>query len=109
MKRRSFTVAQVNSFIHGLLESEPLLKDITIEGEVSNLKYHQSGHIYFDLKDESGKISAAMFRSDRGGLTARIKEGDQIRARGSISVYTRNGTYQLMQRERGIFLSGWNN
>ena len=98
MKRRSFTVAQVNSFIHGLLESEPLLKDITIEGEVSNLKYHQSGHIYFDLKDESGKISAAMFRSDRGGLTARIKEGDQIRARGSISVYTRNGTYQLIAR-----------
>ena len=98
MKRRTYSVAQVNKYIYGLLDNEPFLHGIRIEGEVSNLKYHSSGHIYFDLKDASGKLSCAMFRNYRGGLTYRMQEGDNIVATGDVAVYTRNGTYQLVAK-----------
>ena len=98
MKRRTYSVGQVNKYIYGLLDNEPFLRGIRIEGEVSNLKYHSSGHIYFDLKDASGKLSAAMFRNYRSGLTYRMQEGDNIVATGDVAVYTRNGTYQLIAK-----------
>ncbi|MBR1633848.1 MAG: exodeoxyribonuclease VII large subunit [Lachnospiraceae bacterium] len=98
MKRRTYSVAQVNKYIYGLLDNEPFLHGIRIEGEVSNLKYHSSGHIYFDLKDASGKLSCAMFRNYRSGLTYRMQEGDNIVATGDVAVYTRNGTYQLVAK-----------
>ena len=98
MRERAYTVCQVNKYIQGLVDNEPFLQDINIKGEVSNLKYHSSGHIYFDIKDESGKISAAMFRRSRRGLSYEMREGDAIVATGDISVYPRNGTYQLIAR-----------
>ncbi len=99
MRQRTYSVEQVNKYISSLLSGEPFLQGICVEGEVSNLKYHSSGHIYFDLKDASGKLSAAMFRQYRGGLSYHMNEGDKVRARGDISVYTRNGTYQLLAKQ----------
>ena len=74
-----------------------LLRSVTIKGEVSNCKYHSTGHIYFTLKDAGGAISCVMFRSDaeRGGLRFRMKEGQQVKATGSVTVYERDGKYQL--------------
>ncbi len=78
-----------------------LLKSITVKGEVSNLKYHSSGHIYFTLKDVGGAISCVMFRGDRerGGLRFDMKEGQQVKVSGTVDVYERDGKYQLYARK----------
>ncbi|WP_442861706.1 exodeoxyribonuclease VII large subunit [Butyrivibrio sp.] len=77
-----------------------LLRTITIKGEVSNLRYHSSGHIYFTLKDGGGAISCVMFRGDkeRGGLSFLMKEGQQVKASGTVDVFERDGKYQLYAR-----------
>ena len=72
-----------------------LLQSILVRGEVSNCKYHSSGHIYFTLKDESGALSCVMFAGNRRGLTYRMQEGDQVIAAGAVDVYPRDGRYQL--------------
>jgi len=76
-----------------------MLNRIYIKGEVSNCKYHTSGHIYFSLKDESGTIACVMFAGQRGGLSFRMKEGQQVIVFGAVSVYERSGAYQLYARE----------
>ena len=76
-----------------------MLNRIYVKGEVSNCKYHTSGHIYFSLKDESGTIACVMFAGSRAGLSFRMKEGQQVIVLGSISVYERDGKYQLYARE----------
>lgn len=95
MSDNVYTVKQVNSYIKHLFTGDYLLKQISVRGEVSNCKYHSSGHIYFSLKDESGTIACVMFAGKRGGLSFRMKEGDEVVARGEISVYERDGKYQL--------------
>ena len=78
-----------------------LLKSITVKGEVSNCKYHSSGHIYFTLKDAGGAIACVMFRSDRdrGGLNFQMKEGQQVKITGTVDVYERDGKYQLYAKK----------
>jgi exodeoxyribonuclease VII large subunit len=78
-----------------------LLKNITVKGEVSNCKYHSSGHIYFTIKDGGGAIACVMFRGDRdkGGLRFNMQEGQSVLVTGSIDVYERDGKYQLYARE----------
>ena len=76
-----------------------MLNRIYVKGEVSNCKYHTSGHIYFSLKDESGTIACVMFAGQRGGLAFRMREGQQVVVFGGISVYERSGSYQLYARE----------
>ena len=91
-----FSVGQVNAYIHGLFVSDYLLRNLCVRGEVSNLKYHSSGHIYFTLKDASGTLSCIMFAgSVSRGLSFRMREGDEVLATGSVSVWERGGTYQL--------------
>lgn len=68
---------------------------IAIRGEVSNCKYHSSGHLYFSLKDQSGTISCVMFAGNRKGLNFRMEDGHKVIVRGKISVYERDGSYQL--------------
>ncbi len=76
-----------------------LLKSIVVKGEVSNCKYHSSGHVYFTLKDSGGAIACVMFRSDREkGLKFEMKEGQQVKAYGAVTVYERDGKYQLYAR-----------
>jgi exodeoxyribonuclease VII large subunit len=78
-----------------------LLKSLTVKGEVSNCKYHSSGHIYFTIKDAGGAIACVMFRGDRerGGLRFNMQEGQQVKVTGSIDVYERDGRYQLYARQ----------
>lgn len=94
-----YTVAQVNSYIRNMFTQDFMLQKIRIRGEVSNCKYHSSGHIYFTLKDAKGTISCVMFSSDRKGLSFRLAEGQQVIAGGSVDVYERDGKYQLYARE----------
>lgn len=91
-----YTVKQVNSYIKNMFSQDFALNHIFIKGEVSNCKYHSSGHIYFTLKDASGVISAVMFAGQRAaGLKFKMQEGQQVIAAGSVSVYERDGRYQL--------------
>lgn len=95
MQNNIYTVKQVNSYLKRMFEDDFILHEISVEGEVSNLTYHRSGHIYFSLKDASGVLSAVMFASNAIKLRIRLKEGMQVVARGSISVYEAGGRYQL--------------
>ena len=94
-----YSVGQVNTYIKNMFDQDFMLKRIYIKGEVSNCKYHTSGHIYFSLKDETGSISCVMFAGQRKGLAFPMKNGDRVVAGGSVSVYERDGKYQLYARE----------
>lgn len=99
MTRNVYTVGQVNAYIKNMFTQDYMLNRIYVKGEVSNCKYHTSGHIYFSLKDESGTIACVMFAGQRGGLSFRMSEGQQIIVLGSVSVYERSGSYQIYARE----------
>ena len=94
-----YTVRQVNSYIKNMFAQDFMLNRIYVKGEVSNCKYHTSGHIYFSLKDESGTIACVMFAGQRSGLSFRLQGGQQVIVLGSVSVYERSGQYQLYARE----------
>ena len=70
-----YSVGQVNQYIRNMFQSDFLLNKINVQGEVSNCKYHTSGHIYFTLKDKDGTLSAIMFAGNRGGLKFRLEDG----------------------------------
>ncbi len=99
--RSEYTVTQVNTYIKNMFTQDFLLKSLTVKGEVSNCKYHSSGHIYFTLKDKGGAIACVMFRGDRdrGGLRFNMQEGQQIKVTGNVDVYERDGKYQLYARQ----------
>ncbi|MBQ6587064.1 MAG: exodeoxyribonuclease VII large subunit [Butyrivibrio sp.] len=99
--RSEYTVTQVNAYIKNMFTQDFLLKSLTVKGEVSNCKYHSSGHIYFTIKDAGGAIACVMFRGDRerGGLRFNMQEGQQVKVTGSIDVYERDGRYQLYARQ----------
>lgn len=99
MVRNVYTVKQVNSYIKNMFTQDFMLNRIYVKGEVSNCKYHTSGHIYFSLKDESGTIACVMFAGQRGGLSFHMREGQQIIVLGSVNVYERTGSYQLYAQE----------
>ncbi len=97
--KRVYSVGQVNRYVKGMFSQDVLLSSISVQGEVSNCKYHSSGHIYFSLKDETGALSAIMFAgSRRTGLTFPMKDGDRVVCDGSVDVYERDGRYQLYAR-----------
>lgn len=95
LKNNVYTVAQVNSYIKGMFNQDFLLRKLTVKGEVSNCKYHSSGHIYFTLKDPSGTLNCVMFRGNRNGLKFQMTEGQQVQVTGSCDVYVKGGSYQL--------------
>ncbi len=97
--RNVYSVGQVNTYIKNLFAQDFLLERIAVKGEVSNCKYHTSGHIYFTLKDATGAIACVMFAGSRKGLTFRMKEGDNVVVTGSVQVYERDGKYQLYAKE----------
>ena len=104
MAKNAYTVRQVNAYIKNMFVQDYMLNRIYVKGEISNCKYHTSGHIYFSLKDESGAIACVMFAGDRRGLSFRMQEGQKVIVLGSISVYERDGKYQLYAKE--IILDG---
>lgn len=99
MKKSAYTVSQVNAYIKNMFAEDFMLHGICIKGEVSNCKYHSSGHIYFTIKDEKAAMSAVMFSGNRRGLSFFMKEGDRVLVTGSIEVYERDGRYQLYAKE----------
>lgn len=99
MKRNAYSVGQVNAYIKNMFSQDFMLHSICIKGEVSNCKYHSSGHIYFTLKDEKAAIGAVMFAGNRRGLSFRMQEGDKVLVTGSVEVYERDGRYQLYAKE----------
>lgn len=100
MLKNVYSVGQVNQYIKNMFSQDFLLHQISIKGEVSNCKYHSSGHIYFTIKDESGTMNAIMFAGNRAkGLTFRMKEGDKVVVTGSVEVYERDGKYQIYAKE----------
>ena len=90
-----YTVGQINSYIKNMFAQDFLLQELSVKGEVSNCKYHSSGHIYFTLKDAKGTISCVMFAGNRSGLGFRMSEGMQVVVHGTIDVYERDGKYQM--------------
>lgn len=107
MMKNIYSVGQVNTYIKNMFAQDFMMQRISVKGEVSNCKYHSSGHIYFTLKDAVGTISAIMFAGNRRGLAFQMKEGDKVIVTGSIEVYERDGKYQLYARE--IALDGAGN
>lgn len=101
-----YTVGQVNSYIKNMFSEDFALKHIFIKGEVSNCKYHSSGHIYFSLKDKDGVIACVMFKGSRKGLGFRMQEGQMVVAEGSVGVYERDGKYQLYAEKITLFGAG---
>lgn len=99
LKNRVYSVGQVNRYVKNMFVQDFFLQKLAVKGEVSNLKYHTSGHIYFSLKDETGVLSCVMFAGNRRGLSFRMKDGDKIIAKGTVDVYERDGRYQLYVKE----------
>ena len=104
MARSVYTVTQVNAYIKNMFTQDYMLQALFVKGEVSNCKYHSSGHIYFTLKDQKGTLNCVMFAGNRSGLTFRMQEGQQVIVGGMVDVYERDGKYQLYARQ--IVLDG---
>jgi exodeoxyribonuclease VII large subunit len=94
-----YTVTQINSYIKNMFTQDYMLNYCFVKGEVSNCKYHPSGHIYFTLKDAKGIIACVMFAGNRTGLSFEMKEGQMVVVGGCIDVYERDGKYQLYAKE----------
>lgn len=101
---QAYSISEVNIYIKNMFMKDRFLSNIYVKGEVSNCKYHTSGHIYFTLKDSLGQLACVMFAGQRRGLTFRLEEGQSVIALGSINVYERDGKYQLYASE--IVLDG---
>lgn len=104
MNKNVYSVSQVNSYIKNMFAQDFMMNRIYVKGEVSNCKYHPTGHTYFTLKDAGGAIQAVLFSRDRKGLGFPMKNGDNVVVLGTIAVYERDGKYQLYAKE--ILLDG---
>ena len=94
-----YSVSQINTYIKHMFLGNSLLNHIYVKGEVSNCKYHTSGHIYFTLKDGAAQIACVLFAGRRAGISFRMEDGQNVIVFGSISVYERDGKYQLYADE----------
>lgn len=99
MNKNIYSVGQINNYIKNMFSQDFMLRNISVKGEISNCKYHTSGHIYFTIKDAAGTISAIMFAGSRRGLVFTMKEGDKVIVTGSVEVYEKTGSYQLYARQ----------
>jgi exodeoxyribonuclease VII large subunit len=89
------TVSALNNYIKKVMDNDFILNNVYLRGEVSNFKLHDSGHMYFSLKDEGGKINAVMFRANTAKMDFRPANGMNVEVKGRVSVYTKDGSYQL--------------
>lgn len=95
MQEKVLTVSQVNAYISNLFQCNDVLSAVYMKGEISNCKYHSSGHIYFTLKDASAQIACVMFAGNAARLKIRLEEGLSVIAHGAVRVFERDGKYQL--------------
>ncbi len=94
-----YSVSQINTYIKHMFSGNSLLNHVYVKGEISNCKYHTSGHIYFTLKDGAAQIACVLFAGRRAGISFRMEDGQNVIVFGSISVYERDGKYQLYADE----------
>ena len=99
-----YSVSAINQYIKNMFSKEYALSVVFVKGEISNCKYHSSGHIYFTLKDSASALGCVMFAGDRRGLEFRLSDGQAVIIGGTISVYERDGRYQLYAKK--ITLAG---
>lgn len=100
METKALSVRQLNYYIKSLIDGDPRLNCVTVLGEISNLKNHyQSGHLYFTLKDKDASINCVMFRSYVSRIKFTPENGQQVIVRGRVSVYERDGVYQIYAEE----------
>ena len=92
---KTYTVAQLNAYVSNLFREDFLLAGVRIRGELSNVKYHASGHIYFTLKDSEAELRGVVYRQNALSLRERLKDGMQVVCTGAVTVYERAGGYQL--------------
>ncbi len=90
-----YTVSQINDYIKNMFTQDYFLHSVVVSGEVSNLKYHSSGHVFFSMKDESSILPAVMYRGNALKMKTKLKDGDSIEARGYVSFYEKSGVCQL--------------
>lgn len=95
MKIKTLSVSEVNNYIKKSLDNDFILRNLSVKGEISNLKYHTSGHIYFSLKDEFGKINCVMFKNNAINLKYKIQDGMKVRVKASCSIYVKDASLQL--------------
>lgn len=89
------SVSQLNNYLKRLIDDNSVLNNVLVKGEISNLKYHPSGHIYFSLKDNESVVKCVMFNSYTGNLNFKLNEGDKVIVNGSLSIYVQGGAYQI--------------
>ncbi|MGL5823228.1 MAG: exodeoxyribonuclease VII large subunit [Sarcina sp.] len=99
MKLKTLTVTDVNNYLKRIIDNDFVMNNLSVKGEVSNLKFHSSGHIYFSLKDGESKINCVMFKSDAVNLNFSLDNGMEVRVRARLSIYNKEGSYQLYCRE----------
>ncbi|MGL4761519.1 MAG: exodeoxyribonuclease VII large subunit [Sarcina sp.] len=99
MKLKTLTVTEVNNYLKRIIDNDFIMNNLSVKGEVSNLKFHSSGHIYFSLKDGESKINCVMFKSDAVNLNFLMENGMEVNIKARLSVYIKEGSYQLYCRE----------
>ncbi|MVX64864.1 exodeoxyribonuclease VII large subunit [Clostridium chromiireducens] len=99
MNIKTLTVSEVTNYIKRMLDNDFILSNLSVKGEISNLKYHSSGHIYFTLKDNNGRINCVMFKSNAVLLDFSLEEGMEIIIKGRASIYPATGSFQLYCEE----------
>ena len=95
MEQKVISVTQINEYIRAQMDADPLLGNLAIRGEISNYKMYPSGHHYFTLKDEGGALRCVLFKGNAMRLRFRPENGMKVIAMGKISVFPRDGAYQL--------------
>lgn len=94
-----YSVTQVTAYLKNLISRDVMLRSLTVSGELSNVKYHPSRHIYFTLKDAGASLSGVMFASEAAGLSFRLENGMKVEITGGIGVYEKGGSYQIYARK----------
>ena len=105
MHIKVLSVSALNNYIKKIMDNDFILNNIYIKGEISNFKYHNSGHLYFSLKDDQGKINAVMFKTQAANLNFMPENGMNVEVKGRVTAYTKDGSYQLYcenMKETGI-------
>ncbi len=95
MKLRALSVIELNKYIKRIVNSDPILNNVLVKGEVSNIKYHDSGIIYFSLKDEKSKINCVVFREHAINIKFNITNGMKVTVKGNVSTFDRDSSYQI--------------
>ncbi|MBF7097111.1 exodeoxyribonuclease VII large subunit [Alkalibacter mobilis] len=94
MKQKTISVGKLTKYIKSIFDNDVILRNVLVEGEISNFKLHSSGHAYFSLKDNEGRINCVMFKNV-ADTVGELKDGDNVILQGNVSVYEKNGQYQL--------------